>query len=110
MAFSAMVGSPVAMVRATLLVFSPIPPILAWRESHWGQLMRRRTTGVIGRAKLFSLVVTSLVTLAAVVTINRWPHLQIPSPAAAGLAISAGTTVEALVVAAYGRSSRPAQP
>lgn len=89
-----------ASAQASLIAFSPVAPLLAWREAHWGLLMRARTTGIIGRAKVVNLLVTAAVMVAGMLLVNQ-AALALSSPTVAGAAISAGTAAEAAIVAAY---------
>ncbi len=86
-------------VRQTMVVFALLPLIRAWREAHWGVLMHRRTTSMIGVAKVANLAVVVLFLLLALEPLAR--QLAGGAAVAGALAYTLGEAAESVIIAMY---------
>lgn len=87
------------MVRPTLVAFSLLPLIQAWREVYWGILLNHRDTNIIGVAKVANLLIV-VATLIALFGLFQAGAVVVP-PVAAALAYTLGNALETIMVWRY---------
>jgi hypothetical protein len=91
------VSAPIAnLAQQVITAFWLFPIIKAWRESFWGLLMERETTGIISWAKA-----ANVVTVISVIITGVLLHVPLSMAVIGAIAFTCGEGIESLVIWYY---------